>query len=84
MAMVVSGNEAEMEDNGVFCSASTGMCGRRFVRGVGVVVVGVPVCSPLWQPLSGWPGGGLEEATIEFKWFYCCTDLSCQAVLMTC
>ena len=55
-AMVVSGNEAEMEDDGVFCSASMGMCGRRFVRGVGVVVVGVPVCSPLWHPLSGWRG----------------------------
>ena len=38
-AMVVSGNEGEMEENGVFCSASTGMCGRRFVRGVGVVGV---------------------------------------------
>ena len=37
--MVVSGNEAEMEEKGVFFSASTGMCGRRFVEAVGVVGV---------------------------------------------
>ena len=82
--MVVSGNEAEMEDNGLFCSASTGMCGRRFVGGVGVVVVGVPVLVPCGNRSVGGAGGGLEEATIQFKWFYCCTDLSCQAILMTC
>ena len=73
-----------MEDNGVFCSASTGMCGRRFVGGVGMGVVGVPVCSPLWQPLSGGAGGGLEEPTVQAKVFYYRTDLSCQAVLMIC
>ena len=36
-------NEAEMEDNGVFCSASTVVCWRRFIGDVGVVVVGVAV-----------------------------------------
>ena len=49
-------NDAEMEHNGVFCSASTGVCGRRFIRGVCVVVVGVAVCSASWQPSSGWRG----------------------------
>ena len=37
--MVVCGNEGEMEENGFFCSAWTGICGRRFVGGVGVVGV---------------------------------------------
>ena len=37
--MVVCGDDGEMEENGVFCSASTGICGRRFVGGVGVVGV---------------------------------------------
>ena len=37
--MVVSGDDGEMEDNEVFCSASTGICGRWFVGDVGVVGV---------------------------------------------
>ena len=37
--MVVSGDDGEMEENGVFCSASMRNCGRRFVGGVGVVGV---------------------------------------------
>ena len=37
--MVVCGDDGEMEENGVFCSVSMGICGRRFVGGVGVVGV---------------------------------------------
>ena len=68
-AMVLCGNEGEMEDNGVFCSAPTVVCGRRFVGGVCVVVVGVSICTSSWQPPMGGAGGGLEELTVQVKWF---------------
>ena len=41
---------------GYFCSAPAVVCGRRFIGGVCVVVVGVAVCSASWQPPSGWRG----------------------------
>ena len=67
--MVVSVNEAEMEDNGVFCSALTVVCWGRFIGDVGVVVVGSPFAVPCGnRPVSG-AGGGLEEPIVQANLF---------------
>ena len=58
-----------MEDNGVFCSASMGMCGRRFVRDMGVVVVGSSFAVPCGNRSVGGAGGGVEELTVQDKGF---------------
>ena len=71
-AMVVCGNEGEMEYNGVFFSAPTVVCGRRFIGGVCVVgVVALGRCFAVRRgnrPVGG-AGGGVEELTVQFKWF---------------
>ena len=60
------------------------MCGRRFIGDVGVVVVGSPFAVPCGNRPVGGAGGGLEERTVQVKGLYCRTDLSCQAVLISC
>ena len=71
-AMVVCGNEEEMEENGFFCSAWTGICGRRFVRGrvcSGCCGVGSPFAVPCVNRSVGGTDGGVEELTFQVKWF---------------
>ena len=65
---------------GVFCSASTVVCWRRFVGDAGVVVVVVAVFEVCHgnHPVGG-AGGGLEELTVQDK---CFSHLHGSAVLM--
>ena len=71
-AMVVCGNEGEMEDNGVFLQCADGGVWEAVLRGrvcSGCCGVGSPFAVPCGNRSVGGTGGGVEELTVQVKWF---------------
>ena len=75
-AMVVCGNEGEMEDNGVFLQCADGGVWEAVRRGRVWEAVrrGSPFAVRRGNRPVGGAGGGLEELTVQDKVFLCCTD----------
>ena len=72
-AMVVCGNEGEVEENGILCSVWTGILWEA-VRSGALCVVGVVAWGHRLQSLCvnrsvGGADGGVEELTVQVKWF---------------
>jgi len=70
-AMVVCGNEGEMEDNGVFLQCTDGVVWEVVRRGHvwDAVRRGSPFAVRRGNRPVGGAGGGVEELTVQVKWF---------------